>query len=137
MPIETFSKALKYRRGGFEKWCYDKIKTLVNKTDNSAINERLAALEAEVYSIDTYTINGTVKCGDEKIANAEISFTNVNNNTKTYQGVTNSDGKYSIANIPTGLYKVTATAEGYIEYHRESNKQIKKNDTLDIPMDLE
>lgn len=140
ITIESFKKALNYRKGGFEKWCYDKIKALAEKSDalaeeSDALTVRVAALEAEIHKIDAYVVTGTVqKDASTKIEGATVKFTLTTDSTKVYTGTTAADGTYTIENIPNGLYAVTATATGYQDYTRESNKQVRKDDTVDITM---
>lgn len=135
ITIESFKKALNYRKGGFEKWCYDKIKALAEESDVAALTARVAALEAEIHKIDAYVVTGTVqKDASTKIEGATVKFTLTTDSTKVYTGTTAADGTYTIENIPNGLYAVTATATGYQDYTRESNKQVRKDDTVDITM---
>lgn len=135
ITIESFKKALNYRKGGFEKWCYDKIKALAEESDVTALTARVAALETEIHKIDAYVVTGTVqKDASTKIEGATVKFTLTTDSTKVYTGTTAANGTYTIENIPNGLYAVTATATGYQDYARESNKQVRKDDTVDITM---
>src|SRR6266567_122617 len=46
------------------------------------------------------------------VANATVTVTNVGTNL-TRSAQSESDGRYEIPSLPTGIYKVTATASGF------------------------
>ena len=84
---------------------------------------------------NTGTITGLVMDQNgAAVVNATVKVTNVGTNaSKTV--VTDSDGRYEIASLETGLYKVTATASGFQE-RTISDARLGVGDKLrvDVPM---
>jgi large repetitive protein len=68
-------------------------------------DEKLASVEGAV----THSVSGA------PLARVEVQLTeNANEGGLVYGASTNADGKFSIANIPKGIYTVTAKRTGYV-----------------------
>lgn len=57
-----------------------------------------------------YSVSGTIKnAADSAISGATVTLTNTTDDTKTYTGITDSNGNYSITGVPDGSYAVVVT----------------------------
>ncbi len=70
-------------------------------------------------AMDPTTISGTVKCGDEAIANATVTLRSEDD--IVYSGTTDETGAYSFPVIQTSpVYTLTVSADGYNLYTEEN-----------------
>lgn len=70
------------------------------------------------------------------VAGATITVTNQTDTTKTYSTTTDEDGKFLVANLPTGTYRVRIDYSGFKSFVYE-NLEVKAQNILEIKATLE
>jgi hypothetical protein len=81
------------------------------------------------------TVTANVRNGTNPVDAATVTLTNIDDNSKTFTGTTDSTGACTIATVPYAKYKVTATATGMENYTRTTNLICdNKNENIYISM---
>ncbi len=82
-------------------------------TKTTAINNAIAGLVNAAAPAATYTVAGVIKdSNNNAVSGATIVLVNTADAAITFTGTTDSNGNYSIENVPNGSYTITVTKNG-------------------------